>query len=63
MNSFGVNTLSYIVSTSLTYKTSDGYRGFIVKVKKKPTEERKKHEGDNKKNIQLRNIKQRNTST
>ena len=54
MNSFGVNTLSYIVSTSLTYKTSDGYRGFIVKVKKKPPEERKKH---------VRNIKQRNTSS
>ena len=52
MNSFEVNTLPYIVHTSLSYKTSDGYRGFIMKVKEKPTE---KTNG--------RNIKQRNTST
>ena len=43
MNSFEVNTLPYIVSTLFTYKTSDRYRGFIVQVKKKPPEERKKN--------------------
>ena len=32
MNSFEVNTLPYKVSTLLTYKTSDKYRGSIVKV-------------------------------
>ena len=42
MNSFEVNTLSYIVSTLFTYKTSDRYKGFLVKVKKEPPEERKK---------------------
>ena len=43
MNSFGVNTLPYIVHTLFTYRTSDRYRGFIVQVKKKPPEERKKY--------------------
>jgi hypothetical protein len=52
MNS--LSSLSYVVYTLLTYKTSDRYRGFIVQVKKKPGEERKKHG---------RNIKQRNKDT
>ena len=43
MNSFEVNTLPYIVHTLFTYRTSDRYKGFLVKVKKKPPEERKKH--------------------
>jgi len=38
-----MNSLLYIVNTLFTYKTSDRYRGFIVQVKKKPPEERKKH--------------------
>ena len=38
MNSFEVNTLLYVVHTLLTYKTSDRYRGFIMKEEK---EERK----------------------
>ena len=52
MNSFEVNTLPYIVHTLLTYRTSDRYRGFIVQVEEKPTEK-----------TNVRNIKQRNTST
>ena len=39
MNSFEVNTLPYIVHTLLSYKTSDRYKGFIVQVEEKPTEE------------------------
>jgi hypothetical protein len=42
MNSFEVNTLPYIVYTLLTYKTSDRYKGFLVKVEEKPGGERKK---------------------
>ena len=52
MNS--LSSLSYNVYTLFTYKTSDRYRGFIIQVKKKPPEERKKHG---------RNTKQRNTGT
>ena len=43
MNSFGVNTLSYIVSTSLTYKTSDRYRGFRIQLKEKEKENKTKY--------------------
>ena len=32
MNSFKVNTLPYKVNTLFAYKTSDKYKGFIVRV-------------------------------
>jgi len=35
MNSFEVNTLSYIVHTLFTYRTSDRYRGFRIQLKEK----------------------------
>ena len=40
MNSFEVNTLSYIVSTLLTYKTSDRYKGFSIQLKEEEKEEK-----------------------
>jgi hypothetical protein len=54
MNS--LSSLSYIVYTLFTYKTSDRYRGFIIQVKKKPPEEEEEGETNG-------NIKQRNKGT
>ena len=42
MNSFEVNTLPYIVSTLLTYRTSDRYKGFRIQLKEE--EEKEKEE-------------------
>ena len=43
MNSFEVNTLSYIVSTLFTYKTSDRYRGFRIQLKEEEEEEKEEY--------------------
>ena len=40
MNSFEVNTLPYIVSTLLTYKTSDRYKGFSIQLREEEKEEK-----------------------
>ena len=40
MNSFEVNTLSYVVNTLFTYRTSDRYRGFRIQLKEKEKEEK-----------------------
>ena len=42
MNSFEVNTLSYIVHTLFTYRTSDRYRGFRIQLKEKEKEKENK---------------------
>ena len=39
MNSFEVNTLSYVVNTLFTYRTSDRYRGFRIQLKEEEEEE------------------------
>ena len=41
MNSFEVNTMSYIVHTLFTYKTSDRYKGFRIQLKEEEEEEEK----------------------
>ena len=38
MNSFEVNTLSYIVHTLFTYRTSDRYRVFRIQLKEEEEE-------------------------
>ena len=38
MNSFEVNTLSYIVHILFTYRTSDRYKGFRIQLKEKEKE-------------------------
>jgi len=43
MNSFEVNTLSYIVNTLFTYKTSDRYRGFRIQLKEEEEEEKEEY--------------------
>ena len=45
MNSFEVNTLSYIVHTLFTYRTSDRYRGFRIQLKEKEKEKEKFPDG------------------
>ena len=40
MNSFEVNTLSYVVNTLFTYKTSDRYKGFSIQLKEEEKEEK-----------------------
>ena len=40
MNSFEVNTLSYVVHTLFTYRASDRYRGFRIQLKEKEKEEK-----------------------
>ena len=42
MNSFEVNTLSYVVNTLFTYKTSDRYKGFRIQLKEKEKEKENK---------------------
>ena len=42
MNSFEVNTLSYVVNTLFTYRTSDRYRGFRIQLKEKEKEKKEK---------------------
>ena len=50
MNSFEVNTLSYVVNTLFTYRTSDRYRVFRIQLKEKEKEkkEKEKKEKENK---------------
>ena len=48
MNSFEVNTLSYVVNTLFTYKTSDRYKGFRIQLKEEEEEEEEKEEKENK---------------
>ena len=43
MNSFEVNTLSYIVHALFTYRTSDRYRGFRIQLKEKEKEKEKEN--------------------
>ena len=42
MNSFEVNTLSYVVNTLFTYRTSDRYKGFRIQLKEKEKEKKEK---------------------
>ena len=43
MNSFEVNTLSYVVNTLFTYKTSDRYRWFRIQLKEEEEEEKEEY--------------------
>ena len=43
MNSFEVNTLSYIVHILFTYRTSDRYKGFRIQLKEEEEEEKEEY--------------------
>ena len=43
MNSFEVNTLSYIVHTLFTYRTSDRYKGFRIQLKEEEEDEKEEY--------------------